>query len=140
MKKALTPLVSTIVLIGFAIGLGTLVMSWGNSEALIHTCSDIELEVTKLSEMQQICIQDGKINLILENNGINKITQLQIVTLTENDVYNGEIDIEILPGEFKRTNINTGVSQLLKIRLIPVLDNIPCTEKRVELENIEECE
>jgi hypothetical protein len=35
MKKAITPLISTIILLSFAIGLGVMVMSWGNSGKFI---------------------------------------------------------------------------------------------------------
>ena len=33
MRKAMTPLISSIILIMFAVGLGIIVMSWGKAEA-----------------------------------------------------------------------------------------------------------
>ena len=106
MKKAITPLISTVVLLVFAIGLGTLVMSWGMSEnEKITDCDKVNMGVTSLNSKVQACTENGYLQLILENNGRAKIVSVDVVNLYADSVENSHQTVNIAPGEFKRISI-----------------------------------
>ena len=142
-NKAITPLISTILLLVFAIGLGTLVMSWGNSEhQKMTSCEDTALSITELNSSKEICLEGTNIKTVLENNGNSHIESLEMIMLTSDSVITQEIDVDIKPKEFKHLVLPSeigDISKILKIRLIPNIDSGSCVEKRVEIERIEGC-
>ncbi|MCK5283395.1 MAG: hypothetical protein KAK00_08365 [Nanoarchaeota archaeon] len=143
-KKAITPLISTFFLIIFAIGLGTLVMSWGNSnlQKTDLSCKNAELSITTINNSRQICLEGNKIKSFLENNGNIAIDSIRLVVLTSDSVLTGDSEVNILPGEFKQVTFPESmgdISKILKIRLIPQVDNELCVESRAEVERIGVC-
>lgn len=139
MKNAFTPLVSTFFLIVFAIALGALVMSWGsgNTQATAN-CYDTEIGITKLNDKGQLCIANGNIEAIIENNGDSSFKSIKVVILTEDSVYSEIQDKEIAPGEFGRISFPINVIPV-KIRFIPLTDQGICIRKYAEIENIGGC-
>ena len=139
MKKAITPLISTILLLVFAIGLGSLVISWGNTQ-IYEGCQEVEIDITSLNNNRQLCEQDGSIAAILENNGQAYLRDLRIITLYSDNVLTQDYLISLKPGSFQRFSFSVeDISKVLKIRLIPFNVDVLCTEKRVEIENIVTC-
>lgn len=142
-KKAITPIISTFLLIGFAIGLGLLVMSWGNSYShSFSTCDDVSLDITSLEGQQDICIKDGNIVATLENNGAQEITRVKVALLTDEQSESTDERISLKAGEFKRVvfrSIGTEASKILKIRLIPYSSEELCSERRIELQSLANC-
>jgi flagellin-like protein len=142
MKKAITPLISTVLLIAFAIILGTLVMSWGNTTQFGPTdCETTQISITELNVNKQLCYADGKINAVIENNGNSNIKTVRVVILTPNNALSTDYEIGIKPGEFKRKAFGSEVNaaNIQKIRIIPITNSKECVEKRIELEKIDNC-
>jgi len=139
-KRGITPLISTFILIAFAIGLGTMVMSWGNSERFKEaSCESVEISVTSLNDNYKICSKEDMITATVENNGRTDIEMIRIVMLTGSGTFDQNLDTNIKVGEFG--DITFPLQQnLLKLRLIPYLDEDQCIKKRFEIENIPECE
>jgi hypothetical protein len=139
-KKALTPLISTLLLITFAVGLGALVMSWGNTQQF-STCEEIDIAVTSLKDDSSVCLKDNLINLIIENNGAADIEKMDIVILTPNSVFERNYDVNIKSGQFKHITLSDidVDSEILKIRLIPYRQDSRCVESRFEIETIDNC-
>ena len=139
MKKAITPLISTILLLIFAIGLGSLVISWGDSQ-VIGGCQEVEMQITSLNNYKQLCSIEGNIQALLENNGQTFLKDIRIITLYTDNVESNDYMASIKPGSFQRFNFFVDdISEVLKIRLIPFNGDTLCTEKRVEFENIGDC-
>lgn len=140
-RKAITPLISTVLLLVFAIGLGTLVMSWGNS-SYKESCDFVEIAITELAGKKQICLADSDLKAVIENNGYAEISGMQLVMVLNDAVITKQYPTDIKPGEIKHLTMQTdisAVSKILKIRLIPQIDKL-CVNKRVEIERIGECE
>ena len=138
MRKAITPLISTILLLVFAIGLGTLVMSWGNSDH-VEGCEDMSIDVTTLNGKPQICYDNNNLNILLENNGKVKISKIDIILLNDIDYTSISTDVNIEPGRFQRVSIPLQNSKILKIRVIPNTYMDSCISKNIEFEQIETC-
>jgi len=142
-KKAITPLISTIMLLLFAVGLGTLVMSWGNSEKFkLASCEHSSISITKIDNVAQLCIKDGIIKGTLENNGNNDINSIKVVMLTSDSLIEENLNLGIKSGsysnfEFKSKQLDP--AKFLKIRIIPLLGEQLCVDNRIELERIGEC-
>lgn len=142
-KKAITPLISTILLLSFAIGLGTLVMSWGNSEQHSKlSCADTDISITELDSSMQICLEGNELKAVIENNGNSQINGIQMVILTSDSVMTKEFEADINPREYKHMTFPMGISdisKILKIRFIPIVANDACITKRAEIERVGEC-
>jgi flagellin-like protein len=143
MKKAITPLISTVLLLAFAIGLGTLVMSWGNSEKLsqIDSCNAAMLGITRIEEQAKVCLDGNSIKTVLENNGNVQINKVEMILLTKDSVIKEVKDLVIVPGEYSHIDFNSEITdsgRILKTRFIPYTDK-PCINKKVEIEKIGEC-
>jgi flagellin-like protein len=79
-RKAVSPLVATMLLIAFAIALGAVVMNWGRgyieerAEFVAGTgetggCLSIKLSIIEVSGAPQVCYSDGVIKMMLQNDG-----------------------------------------------------------------------
>lgn len=130
-KKGITPLISTVLLLIFAIGLGATIMSWGNAQRTSLNCKEVELAFTQLNGIEQTCLEGATLKLTLENNGNSKIEKLTLVGLTESSYFSKDIDLGIPSGEFRQLSIDTPAEKILKIRVIPYSSG-KCVSKRAE--------
>lgn len=83
-KKGVSPLIATILLIAFAVALGSVVMNWGLSLNLgksTDTCRNVEIKIRNI-DVAEVCFggfgQNGYINFILDNTGAIDINGLAI--------------------------------------------------------------
>ena len=134
MKKGLTPIISTFLLLIISVGLGTMVMSWGNVKAG-HGCKGVSIGVVELNG-RQLCSTDSTIEATLENDGYSAITSVQAVILDESSSSSVMQDVFINPGEFSRISIPA--AKVLKIRFIPYAEQA-CIESRIEYTDIRRC-
>tara|TARA_Y100000310_G_scaffold236576_1_gene239770 strand:+ start:8253 stop:8735 length:483 start_codon:yes stop_codon:yes gene_type:complete len=132
-KKGVSPLVATVLLIGFAVGLGAVVMSYGSSYygetggvtttvSQGNVCDNINLEVHKVSNIDQICYENGGIKVTLVNKANANIDKIRAL-VTGNDVYVTELG-EIEPGYPKSEEISYDFGtygDIKQIEFIPIL-------------------
>ena len=90
-RKAVSPLIATVLLIAFAIALGAVVMNWGkgfveatakdvsDKSAQDFTCQqDIQLGIKEIAGVPKICYNTtGYIKVMLENTGRSDISGIQ---------------------------------------------------------------
>lgn len=83
-KKGVSPLIATILLIAFAVALGSVVMNWGLSLNLGKSediCRNVEIK-TRGMDSADVCFggfgQNGYINFIIDNTGNADISGLAI--------------------------------------------------------------
>ncbi|MBS3136296.1 hypothetical protein J4401_05025 [Candidatus Woesearchaeota archaeon] len=140
MKKAITPLISTVILIAFSIVLGTLVMSWGNSETFTaNSCRDLEIGITTLQGSMDICRNGEILQATIENNGVEKVAGILAFVLYSDGEASYDIKAGIMPGSYKRITQSIGIRSISKIRLVPYIAGSKCTGKRVEIEEVRIC-
>lgn len=83
-KKGVSPLIATILLIAFAVALGSVVMNWGLSLSIgksSDACRNVEIEIRNIDGIEA-CFggfgQIGYINFIIDNAGSADISGLAI--------------------------------------------------------------
>lgn len=95
MKKAMSPLFSTIVLIGFAIALGGVVMSWGRGgyslEKTVVECKQTSLSLISYGENKGICNKENRLYFTIQNNGEVGLDGVQVSILGDREIYSSII-------------------------------------------------
>ena len=84
-KKGVSPLIATILLIAFAVALGSVVMNWGLNLSLGKSgdkCVNVAIKIREISSAD-VCYggigQNGYINFIIDNTGSTDINGLTIL-------------------------------------------------------------
>ena len=83
-KKGVSPLIATILLIAFAVALGSVVMNWGlnlNLGKADDKCRNVEIKIRNI-DGSEICFggfgTNGYINFVIDNTGVIDISGLVI--------------------------------------------------------------
>lgn len=83
-KKGVSPLIATVLLIAFAVALGSVVMNWGLNLELgksTDKCRDVEIKIRNI-DVAEVCFggfgTNGYINFIIDNVGLVDISGLAI--------------------------------------------------------------
>lgn len=158
-RKGITPLVATILLVAFSVGLGALVMSWGEdyieekAEFVQGTaevksgCDTAQLSIIKISGQQQACIGANGIQLWIDNgpdvdlfnihariageNGINVIEGILAQPLVKSNAVK-----VVVP--YDRT-----ISPILQLKLTPKIwtgsTSVTCAQTAITLERLQPC-
>lgn len=146
-KKAISPIISSVLLIVFAIALGIVVMSWGKGVVAKEqggSCEEASLDVIRIAEKPKACFKDNTLYFTIENNGQMKTTGLKVSfigdTIFQKDMMKGIIVGEIVNADIKFAD----VGNIQKIKIVPKItlegkENV-CPNGGVELENIGECQ
>ncbi len=153
-KKAVSPLIATILLIAFAVALGAVVMSWGrnteflNEEPGTEKCADVSLKIEEVNGIPQAFYggtgPNGFIKFTIANTGSYDIEQLIVWVIGEKDTNTIELEkssIKVgypLIKEIKHDfNTYGNVKKLKFIPKIKVEDSIvPCAKNSLEEEKI----
>ena len=74
-KRGVSPLIATVLLISFAVALGSVVLNWGRNLDISNPgdkCSGVSIKIRNIGD-NQVCYsgegKNGYINFILDNNG-----------------------------------------------------------------------
>lgn len=83
-KKGVSPLIATILLIAFAVALGSVVMNWGlnlNPGRAVDKCANVAIKI-RSSSTGEVCYggfgSNGYINFIIDNLGNTDLSGLSI--------------------------------------------------------------
>jgi len=97
-KRGVSPLIATVLLISFAVALGSVVLQWGKSLPISNLgdiCSGVAMKIRSVNGAE-VCYsgsgQDAYINFILDNNGEIDIEGLQIHMLGEKGIKTSNFD------------------------------------------------
>ena len=83
-KKGVSPLIATILLIAFAVALGSVIMNWGlnlNLGKADDKCSDVDIRLRKMDNFEVCFGRAGSstyINFIVDNTGKKNVNGLAI--------------------------------------------------------------
>ncbi|MCF7866096.1 hypothetical protein K9L67_00645 [Candidatus Woesearchaeota archaeon] len=78
-KKAWSPIFTTIVLIGFAVALGTMIMNWGSNAVMTGpSCDRTKIEFQKIQGGDAICFsqETKELRFIIMNSGKSLIDSI----------------------------------------------------------------
>lgn len=97
-KKGVSPLIATILLIAFAVALGSVVMNWGlnlNLGKSSDICRNIEIKIRSI-DVAEVCFggfgTSGYINFIMDNTGSTDVSGLAIWIIGEKGTRLFDID------------------------------------------------
>ncbi len=150
-KKAISPLISTILLILLAASLGGVVISWGKANYELNyesystnSCNDASLKVISFEGLQQVCIEENNLSFIIENNGGIDLIGVKISILNSNYIFSKNIYSPLSIAEIKKINVPyKDIAKIRKVIIVPIIKyaekEIPCPIKEIELEKIREC-
>ena len=74
-KKAISPLIATVLLIAFAVALGAMVMNW-SSNLLSESSLEGVCEKAKISLVGKFCWKQNTVNMEVLNSGSTEIAEL----------------------------------------------------------------
>lgn len=154
-KKAVSPLVATVLLLVVAIIVGVLVMSWGRAqlEEASECTIDVGLIFVELNQEPQVCYSgggaEGIITFIVENGARTSVEGLQLRIIGTKNIYTTDLPdsyidrgyslMKTIPYDF---NLFGDIRQLRivpKVRLQPGQEQIVCVEQALTIEKIGRC-
>jgi len=147
-KKAMSPLFSTVILIGFAIALGGVVMSWGKggytTEEQIGGCEQTSLSLVSYGENRGICHSEGKLYFTLQNNGDVILDGLKVSMLGDSGVYSNVGSEEMNVADITRLEFAySDVGAIGKVIFVPQFsysgEGKLCPKNGFSIEDIGEC-
>lgn len=124
-KKAMSPLIATVLLIAFAVALGAMIMNWSDNVINDDTIDASKVcEDVRLQNNGDFCYSNNRLNLGLKNNGVPKIEQVRLNSSSSvGDLALALKDSSMIQGE----SIELSVPFIydggeIRIDLIPVLN------------------
>ena len=145
MKKGVSPLIATVLLIAFTVAIGSVVMNWGTgyvkeeqekatstSDVRLTCATDVNLKIMKIDNMKDYCYTNDSENVTLSMRLTKGTKELKgvMVNIISNDIsetkdYNQEIsnpNFQMNLGGFSKNLINN--NDLIEyVELVPYIDN-----------------
>jgi flagellin-like protein len=160
-RKAISPLIATVILLVVTVGIGAVVTSMVRNYAqenknTIDTkgaesaCSrDVLVEIVTIDQVTQVCKGTGYIDFILENRGANiddfKLMVFGATGFATNDSLNNGTFAKGSSKEINFTYNPAGIGTIQEIKLVPKL-KVPaktsyfyCSEAALSFEGMEDC-
>jgi len=146
-KKAMSPLFSTVILIGFAIALGGIVMSWGKEgyvSAKPIVCEEASLNIVGYGYNQGVCATNGRLYFTIQNDGSIDLNGIKADIIGENDIYSSTVNVNLMVADIKKLNFDyEGIGNIEKVIFVPKFTYLGqeklCPQNSVSIENIGEC-
>jgi len=148
-KKGMSPLIVTILLIAFAVALGTMIMNWSSDVAsgAQVSCEEVELQIQKAFEKEILCYNEnqGKMRFVVKNVGSSPLDFMIYrrisANLKTNDIKMP--DSYLGPGKIYEADIVFEMTDRLHIEFIPGImrggQEVLCTDKTIIRETLPIC-
>jgi len=139
-SKAISPLIATVLLIGFAVALGAIIMNWGNTftqeqiesaelraDREVECGLDVELSIKEIAGEPQLYYTNstGNLTFILENRGRSTVNSIRIRIIGQNGTNINETDLAdtkiVSGGTIKRDVVYTN-AYIDQVEFIPYLN------------------
>ncbi len=139
-KKAVSPLIATVLLITFAVALGAFIMNWGQiftrdqiSDAELRStreleCSlDIGLDIYKIDgdPVLYYSESDEELTFMIRNTGNKDIDSIRVVIIGQNRTDIQVIDVEssgIMAGSVLRSSVEYPNNNIDQVEFIPYMN------------------
>lgn len=138
-RKAVSPLIATVLLIAFAVALGAVVMNWGRgyvdsttdfaqkkSDTEIRCSMDIGIKFIEFNDEKQVCLDNGTdtINFTVQNTGTVTIHGVKIQAIGNSSIVDHDINTTMPIAGILKDHINyslSGNGSLKQIRFTPMI-------------------
>lgn len=148
-KKGISPLIITILLIAFAVALGTMIMNWtsGVVSASEVACEDIILEVQSAFNKEILCYDDTieKMRLVMKNRGSSPIDFI-IYRRIGADLRPKDVsmpDSYLKQGKIYEADISFQYTDKIHVEFIPGImkggEEVLCPDAAIVRENLPKC-
>ncbi len=164
-KKAVSPLIATVLLIAFTVALGAVVMNWGRgyveetaafakekSNTQIGCAMDLGLKFHRIGGVLQVCYNDttpssSLLKFTIENSGTRDIEKIQATLIGEKQINVTEIENSTIGKAYiQRFNItydNGTLGSMQQLKVTPFISvdgkDTPCASNAVTAEDIAKC-
>ncbi|MBW2966354.1 hypothetical protein KY342_04590 [Candidatus Woesearchaeota archaeon] len=154
-RKAISPLLATILLVVLATSLGVIAMSWGRAqlEDASYCPITIGLKIIELNQQPQICHagsgENGVITFIVENGPNVDVSSLNFRVIGSKDVYTVELIrssikkgyplLKNVPYNYDLFGDIRQIKITPRIVLFPGENPILCPKQALIVEDIKEC-
>jgi len=146
-KRAMSPLLSTILLIGFAIALGGIVMSWGKSgytvASTLEGCEETSLSLISFGENPGICQVGNRLYFTIQNNGEISLDGIKVDVLGTDGIYSSVITREINVADIIKLDSEYGNGEIEKVIFTPRFTYLEqeklCPKKGFSIDKVGEC-
>ncbi len=145
-KKAVSPLIATVLLIAFAVSLGAVLLTYMTS---LGECGGVSIEIAELDGKPLICYNSNtnKLDFTVENSGREDVEYLKLSLTGALNVDNVDVTRAIPRSETEKISVDYKMQYLGKIqklKIIPVViedeEEVICpSEKSLNIEGIPEC-
>ena len=110
-KRGISPLIATVLLIAFAVAIGTMIMNWGKDVVdNVGDCGEVKIELQTINGKPLFCYDplNTKLNFMIKNTGSVDINNLQMrVTAADFSHEEKQIDDSSLKaGAIMTKNVN----------------------------------
>ena len=164
-KKAVSPLIATVLLIAFAVALGAVVMNWGRSyveetaekarttsDTKVSCSMDVNMKFVVYNGKKRICYNetDDIIKFTLENTGSKNIESIQAKVYGANSIYINDSlkNSSMKPSYPLKSNISydfTEYGDIQKVSLTQAIkvpgkiESVLCADNALEVEDMSVC-
>jgi flagellin-like protein len=145
-KKAVSPLIATVLLIAFAVSLGAVLLTYMTS---LGECGSVSMEIAELEGEPLICFNSNtnKLEFTVENSGRQDIEYMKLTLTGALNVENIDANRAVPRSETEKVSVDYKMQylgRLQKLKIIPVTiegdEEIICpSEKTLTIEGIPEC-
>ena len=149
-KRGVSPLIATVLLISFAVALGSVILTWGTN---LQTggCSGVSMKIRNIGDAEACYSgsgQNGYINFFIDNTGSKDISGLDIWIMGEKGTKLLELDLNIRKGELLSVNDKSATYDfytygiIKEIRFFPkvkVADTLETCETSINAEKLKVC-
>jgi len=146
-RRGISPLIATVLLIAFAVSIGTMIMNWGKDAIAVGDCSETKLEIQMINDKPLFCYDtlNNQVNVMIKNTGSTNVNMLKMRVVTP-DFSTEDKDIgdsAIESGSIKTKNIEYVHSGVFRVEIIPIITvggkERVCSEKFVSVDPIGPC-
>lgn len=122
-RKGLSPLIATVLLIAFAVAIGTVIMNWGIG-ATTEGCGDVAVDFSDAGGTPAVCVdvQARHLQFDVTNNGDAKVDFIRIDATDQSGNYEGKqvpVELEIGASADSSIQLSTGQPTNIYVQLVP---------------------
>lgn len=162
-KRAISPLVATILLVAVSVGLGALVMSWGEDyiahraefvqgpqERQLLGCENVKLSIIKINNVLQVCksLKKNTVDVWLDNGPDIDLYNIhaRIAGTVGVDVIEEILETPLAKENAVKVSIPYDINKvgdILQVKLTPKIyvgnEVISCSDNAIRIERIPDC-
>jgi flagellin-like protein len=148
-KRGISPLIATVLLIAFAVAIGTMLITVFKDNLIPRSgdCSQVEIALQNINNEPLFCYDTltNKINFMVKNTGDADIDKLRLV-ITGSDFSHEELDIDqtaLKSGAFMTKTVDYVKAGTFKAEIVPVMkyggEEKACLNRSISVESIQKC-